>query len=261
MLSVVLATYNEEKNISRCLKSINSLADEIIIVDGQSTDQTCDIAKKFGAKIYQTTNKLNFHLNKQMAMNKATGNLVLQLDADEVVDQELAAFIKKIKIQVKKNHQDLKNTTVAWYIKRKNYFLKTWLKKGGQYPDPVIRLYINGCARLPQQDVHEQMIVDGPIAIASGHILHYSYPHFTDYLRKFNHYTNLKALQLANQNIAINFMNSGHYLLWQPIKTFFLLYFRHLGILDGIAGFIFALFSSLYHVISYLKLWEKKYVS
>src|SRR3990167_4474755 len=96
MISVVLATYNEEANLTRCLEAVKNFADEIIIVDGSSTDKTSSIAKKYDAKFIITTNKPNFHINKQMAMDKAKGDLVLQLDADEVVDAELAAFIKKI---------------------------------------------------------------------------------------------------------------------------------------------------------------------
>lgn len=261
MISVVLATYNEEKNIAKCLAAIKDLADEIIVVDGSSTDQTVATAKQFEAKVYNTTNKLNFHINKQMAMDKAKGDLVLQMDADEVVDKKLAEFIKQLHKQLmadpNKYSQD-SQTPKAWWIKRKNYFLGKFLKKGGQYPDPVIRLYLNGFARLPQQDVHEQMEVAGKIAWAEGHLLHYSNPSFKDYLRKFNHYTDLKAVQLKAEKVKINFLNSCNYLLVKPFVTFLKLFLRHKGFVDGIAGFIFALFSGFYHAVSYLKLWELK---
>ncbi|MDP2684963.1 MAG: glycosyltransferase, partial [bacterium] len=95
-LSVVLATYNEEKNLSECLSSIRDLADEIVIVDGSSTDGTVGIAKKYEAKVNITTNKPNFHINKQMAIDMATGDWILQLDADEVVSPELKEEIRRI---------------------------------------------------------------------------------------------------------------------------------------------------------------------
>ena len=95
MLSVVLATYNEEKNIAKCLESIKDLADEIIVVDGSSSDRTREIAETYKAKVYKTTNKANFHINKQMAMDKASKDLVLQLDADELVDEELKTLLAK----------------------------------------------------------------------------------------------------------------------------------------------------------------------
>src|SRR3989338_10872364 len=93
-ISVVLATYNEEKNLPSCLASIKDIADEIVIVDGSSKDKTVEIAKKYGAKIKITTNKPNFHINKQMAIDMATGDWILQLDADEKVSPELVQEIK-----------------------------------------------------------------------------------------------------------------------------------------------------------------------
>src|SRR3989338_8459456 len=95
-LSVVLATFNEEKNLASCIESFKDIADEIIIVDGASTDKTVEIAKKYGAKVKITTNKENFHINKQMAIDIATSDWVLQMDADEQVSPELAQEIKSI---------------------------------------------------------------------------------------------------------------------------------------------------------------------
>lgn len=253
MISVVLATHNEEKNLEKCLLSVADFADEIIVVDGESIDETLNIAKKFKAKIIQTTNKPNFHINKQMAMDKATGDLVLQLDADEVVDKELNKFIISIHYQLQAGKAF---NTKAWWIKRKNLFLNTWLKKGGQYPDPVIRLYLNGFAKLPQKDVHEQMKVDGEIGWADGHLMHYSNPKFEDYLRKFNTYTSFKAKQLSEAKLKINFLNSANYLIFKPTTTFCSLYIRHKGFVDGVPGMVFALFSAFHHPVSYLKLWE-----
>lgn len=250
MLSVVLATYNEEKNIAQCLESIKDLADEIIVVDGSSNDKTREIAKKFGALVYKTTNKKNFHINKQMAMNKAKEKLVLQLDADEVADDELKRFIKKLEKQIKAK-EDL--GAVAWWLRRKNFFCGRFLSKGGQYPDPVIRLYLNGKAHLPAKDVHEQMKVDGKAVYAEGHLLHYSNPSFKDYLRKFETYTSFKALQLKEAKTTKNLSNFVSYMIFQPIRTFFLIYLRHKGFVDGWQGFVFAFFSALHHPVAYAK--------
>ncbi len=250
MISVVLATHNEEKNLVRCLSAVKDFADEVIVVDGESTDDTVKIAKKFGAKVISTTNKANFHINKQMAMDAAKGDLVLQLDADEVVDSDLALFIHNI------HGTSVENEFNAWWIKRRNFFLGTFLKKGGQYPDPVIRLYRRGRARLPQKDVHEQMVVEGKTGWAEGHLLHYGNPTFADYLRKFNTYTSFKAEQLKSQKVLITAKNNFRHLFWLPLTTWMSLYFRHKGFLDGVAGLVFALFSGLHHSVAYLKLWE-----
>lgn len=254
MLSVVLATHNEEANLSRCLTSVKQLADEIIVVDGESTDQTKSLAESFGATVYETTNKSNFHINKQMAMDKAAGELVLQLDADEVVDSELSAFIASLHRQVVAGQVP---SDSAWYLRRKNFFLGQFLSKGGQYPDPVIRLYLKGKARLPQKNVHEQMTVDGSVGTAEGHLLHYPYPNFSSYVRKFNTYTSFEAQRLietkSNQKIS-----AWHYCLVKPVITFFSLFLRHKGFVDKMAGFIFALMSALHHPFVYLKVLERK---
>ena len=94
-LSVVLATYNEEENIGNCLSSVREIAEEIVIVDGTSKDKTVEIARKYGAKVKITTNKQIFHINKQMAIDMATCDWILQLDADERVSPELAKEIKE----------------------------------------------------------------------------------------------------------------------------------------------------------------------
>lgn len=252
MLSVVLATHNEEKNLASCLDSIADLATEIIIVDGESTDETVAIAKKFGAMVIKTTNKQNFHINKQMAMDAATQPFVLQLDADEHVDDELKKSIAAL-LKTDPQQQPIK----AWNLKRKNYFLGKFLTKGGQYPDPVIRLYVAGYARLPMKDVHEQMEVDGAVGDINGHLLHYSNPTFSDYLRKFNTYTQLKATQLGEQKLPITALNTLKYLVWKPCATFCSLFIRHKGFVDGVAGFAFAVMSGLHHAVAYLLLYEK----
>ena len=249
MISVVLATHNEEKNLARCLDSVKSFADEIVVVDGESTDKTVEIARSYKARVIQTTNKSNFHINKQMAMDEAKGELVLQLDADEVVDQELATFITAV---------NLAETKIsAWWLRRRNYFLSRFLTKGGQYPDPVIRLYRNGAARLPQKNVHEQMTVDGATDTAPGHLLHYPYPDLQMYMKKFATYTAFEAERIE-QSIELRGSNAIRYLLLKPSKTFFLLYFRHKGFVDGVPGLLFALMSALHHPFVYLQLWERK---
>ncbi len=253
MISVVLATYNEEVNLARCLQSVQAWADEMIIVDGSSTDNTREIATELGAQVIKTTNKPNFHINKQMAIDAAQGDLILQLDADEVVDQELAAYLQAIAKQVvEKNYHG----PVAWYLRRKNLFLGHFMKKTGQYPDPVIRLFIKGKARLPMKDVHEQMEVDGETTIASGHLIHYANPTFKDYLRKWNTYTSFKAKQLDEAGLKFNFSQAFKYLCWLPTVTFLKLFIRHKGFVDGLPGFLFSVMSGWHHSMAYLKFWS-----
>ena len=260
MLSVVLAAHNEEKNIAQCLKSVADFADEIIVVDGESTDATAEIAHNYGARVISTTNKKNFHINKQMAMDEAKGQLVLQMDADEAIDSQMGDWITELhqRIELLSKSELNEFQPKAWWLRRKNHFLGKWLKKGGQYPDPVIRLYINGYAKLPQKDVHEQMSVDGEIGWAEGHLLHYPNPTFADYLtNSVDRYSSLKADQLFDQGLKITPFSIFDYLLFKPLTTFFSLYVRHKGLVDGVPGLLFAVFSGLHFTFAYLKLWEK----
>jgi len=252
MISVVLATHNEAANIERCLLAVRPWADEIIVVDGESTDQTVQLAQTLGAQVISTTNKQNFHINKQLAMDAAHGELVFQLDADEVVDQELANFVQQTAQKLTRGE----SVSAAWWVKRKNFFFGKFLTKGGQYPDPVIRLYQRGKAKLPQKNVHEQMSVNGQTGWAAGHLLHYSNPTFADYLRKFNTYTTFSAELLFKQKMEPSLGTALHFWVYKPIEAFFSLYVRHKGYVDGVAGFLFAFCSGLHYLVTYLKLSE-----
>lgn len=252
-ISVAVATYNEEKNIKVCLEAVRQLADEMVVVDGSSTDKTREIAKKLGAKVIKTTNKPMFHINKQMAIDRAKGEWVLQLDADEMVSEKLKMEILEIVQRGSK--------LAAFYLPRKNYFLGRWLRKGGQYPDYVIRFFKRGKAYLPCKSVHEQMKVKGKVGYLKGHLLHYSVPTFSRYLTNANRYTSLTAQEMVKQKISINLLSVIYYLLSRPLWTFFSIYIRHKGFQDGFPGFIFALFSGLHYPIAFVKYWELKHES
>jgi len=249
-LSIVLATHNEEKNIKKCLESVKDIADEIIIVDGESTDKTVEICKEYKAKIIQTTNKQNFHINKNMAIDAATKDWILQLDADEVVSKELAS---EIQVRI----QDV-NAQNGYWMNRKNWFLSGFLTKGGQYPDPTLRLYKRGLGRLPEKDVHEQAQVKGEVGYLKNDLLHYRDTSFEKYLDGFNRYSSFIATQIDQARVPLNVFNIGKYLFFLPLITFSKLFIRHRGYVDGKPGFIFALFSGLIHPVSYMKYWVKK---
>jgi len=248
MLSVALAVNNEENNIRACLSSIADIAGEIVVVDGGSTDKTAEIAKEFGAKIIQTDNPPIFHINKQKALDACQGDWIIQLDADEVVTGEL-----KKEIEVIITNQEPIN---GYYIPRRNYFLGHFMRKGGQYPDYVIRLVRRGKARFPCKSVHEQIEIEGKVGYLKNPLLHYSYRSIAEYWKKANTYITLSTLELKKKNIKISFLSCIQYSLIKPIQTFFSLFIRHKGFMDGVYGFLFALFSSLHYPIAW-----RKYVS
>lgn len=248
-LSVVLATFNEEKNIGECLKSVKELSDEIVVVDGQSSDLTVEIARKFGARVKITTNKPIFHINKQIAIDMATSDWILQLDADERVGPVLAEEIKKA-IQ--------SDDFNGYWIPRKNWFLGKFLKKGGQYPDYTLRLYKRGKGKLPQLSVHEQAVVEGNVGYLKNPLIHIADPSFSRYIRRWNRYTNLIAKELQKENIGYNPIYAIKYLFILPTWWFLLTYIRHKGFMDSWQGLVFSFFSSIRFPVSYLKYLKNK---
>jgi glycosyltransferase involved in cell wall biosynthesis len=282
-LSVILATRNEEENIGRCLESVQKMiadptsprlrgASEIVVIDEYSTDNTVEIAKKYGAKIFLEPHHENFHITKQIGLEKATGDWILQLDADEVVTPELAKEIvstvhgspPNVQNKLFLRHQALiekrdgpigKKTgeVVGYFIPRRNIFLGKPLIHAGVYPDGVIRLVKKGKAHFPQKSVHEQISLEGEVSWLSGDLLHYDSPTLKRYLTRLNRYTDLQSQELKELKTPKNFRNFLLFTVYRPLFTFLNLYFRHLGFLDGIRGFLWSLFSSFHFPIAYFK--------
>jgi glycosyltransferase involved in cell wall biosynthesis len=284
-LSVVLATRNEEKNIAECLETVKSIADEIIVVDEGSTDKTREIAKKYRARVYKVKHKEIFHKTKQKALDYATGDWILQLDADERVSETLGHEIKKVinlsnekirkrrpkdkkKWRLFQKHQKLieeKDYTKrtgpseisAFYVPRVNYFLGKPLRYAGVYPDGVIRLIKKGKARFPAKSVHELMRVDGEAAWLFNDLEHYDSPTFERYIARLNRYTDIKSDEFLKAKIPLNLLRLLYYSLVKPLFVFTNLYIRHKGFLEGVRGFIWSLFSAFHYPISYFKYWQK----
>lgn len=246
-ISIAMITYNEEKNLPDCLASIK-WADELVVVDDNSTDKTREIAKKFGAKVIKTPKQTFFDTNKNIAIKACSGDWIFLLDADERVSSELSNEI------IETIQSWSPDKPVAYWMPRKNYFLGRYLKKGGQYPDPVIRLFKKGKALLPHDSVHRQLVVKGKTGWLKNDLIHWATPEFSRYLMRERRYSTLEALQMKEKKLSlINPLNWIKYLLFRPVRTFFLLYIRHKGFVDSWQGFIFAFFSGLHHAWSFLK--------
>lgn len=282
-LSVVLATRNEEENIGRCLAAVKDIADEIIIFDEESSDNTAKIAKSYGAKVYLEPHHDNFHITKQKAIDKAKGDWILQLDADEVVTKQLAQEIKEVinltsseilsrpqkdpkKWRLFERHEQILRKqgvlatrehsdpeVVAFFIPRRNIFLGKPLIHAGRYPDPAIRLIKAGKARLPAKSVHEIMQIDGQVSWLEGDMDHYDSPTLKRYLDRLNRYTDLHAQELAEKKVAKNIIQFINYTIVKPFVLFVMQYFRHKGIRDGIRGFLWAALSASHFPIAYFK--------
>lgn len=275
-ISVTLATYNNQDSLEDCLKSV-TWVDEIVIVDGHSTDKTVEIAKKYKAKVLLRENNPIFHVQKQIANETAKSDWVLQLDSDEVVPVGLKneiinllsgkdfgqdGWISPIKKNINKfikiypEPKKLNKPAAAYWLTRKNYFLGRFLVATGQYPDPIIRLFQRKLAYLPAKSVHEQMVVKGAIGWMTNDYEHYGTPTFDRYLLREDRYSSLTAKELKDQKVKINFFNATKYLFFKPVSTFLSLFVRYRGFLDGFPGFVFSLYSGLHFAFSYMKLWE-----
>ncbi len=247
-LAVVLAVFNEEANLPKCLESIKNLADEIVIVDGGSTDKTVEIAKSFGAKIIEANNPPIFHINKNKAIDAATKDWILQLDADEKVSPQLAKEIEKV-IQSP-------TSLDGYWIPRSNFFLGRFLKKGGQYPDYTLRFYRRGKGRLPAKDVHEQAIVEGQVGYLKSDLLHFRDLTLSKYLSGLDRYTNLIATQIKEEK-GNDLWILLSYMFLRPIWWFLKTYLRHKGFVDSWQGLVFSFFSALRFPIAYVKYLKK----
>lgn len=283
-LSVVLAVFNEEKNLRACLESVKELASEIIIVDGGSKDKTLQIAKEFEALIIETDNPPIFHINKQKALDRAQFDWILQLDADEIVSERLAKEIKKIislsdneiekyqqQLPQKKlflRHQKLiedrdgvigtnSSEFTAFFIPRLNFFLGKYLRYGGVYPDGVIRLIKRKKAHFPCKSVHEQIEIEGKVGWLQNNLIHMADPTFKRYLLRNSRYIDLIVDELIKNKVKKDFLTAFNYFLAKPVYWFLLTQIIHKGILDGLSGVIFSFFSALRFPRAYFRYLKK----
>lgn len=254
-LSVYVVTHNEEAVIKRCIESIYDLADEIVIIDGESDDATVKIAQSLGKKVrvIHEKNPANFIENKQKALNHVKGDWILELDADELVTPELK---KEIRSALTSGVG-----TVGYYIPRLNHFLGKPLWKGGQYPDLKLRLYRAGVGAFPCESVHDTLQlfeVDGKLPkteILKNPLMHFPYATVGVYMRKTVQYAEFEA-----QTLASNGQHAGlfSYFFVKPVWWFLLTYIRHRGYKDGIPGFAFSLFSATRYWFTYTSLYERQ---
>jgi len=258
-LSVVIITYNEEANIGRTLQSVHPLVSdgkgEIIVVDSGSTDQTVEIAKSFGAKVFVEEWK-GFAGQKNSAIDKATGEWILSLDADEEVTNEMARVFLLDALAMANSEAKPKPFPYdlnGFRFRRRNYFLKRWVKHGGFWPDPKLRLFRRGSGRFEDRIVHEDLQVQGTIWRSKGELIHHSYPTLSDYIDHMNRYSSLGAeMVVASGTVRFSFIN----IVLRPMLTFIYNYFFRLGFLDGREGLLLHLYHAVYVSWKYAKAWE-----
>ncbi len=246
-LSVAIITYNEESNIRRTLESVK-WADEIVIVDSGSADRTVEICREYTDKVFHQ-DWLGFAKQKNLAIDRTSGNWVLSLDADEPIEPALADEIRAIISSPHAND--------GYRIPRMTFFLGKQIRHGGWYPDYNLRLFRRGKGSFGERVVHEAVKVQGSVGKTRHAIEHHAYPDLASYLSSINKYSSL-AVDVMELNAVTGFKTSWMNILMRPVLTFVFKYFFRLGFLDGKHGLVLNLFHSYYVFAKYAKAWEYK---
>jgi glycosyltransferase involved in cell wall biosynthesis len=239
-LSAVIITYNEARNIKRCISSLQGVADEIVVVDSHSTDATPSICKGLGVQFHQRDWK-GYSKQKNYGNGLASNDWILSIDADEALSDELKESILKIKETSKEFNYSFNRLT--------NYCGK-WIRNCGWYPDTKIRMF-NRTQDDWQGEVHEKLTVDpNSVKKLKGDLLHYSYHSVSDHVQRIDKYSTLGAEELKANGKRASVFN----ILFNPWLKFNRMYFLQLGFLDGLEGFTISLITAYGTFLKYIKL-------
>jgi glycosyltransferase involved in cell wall biosynthesis len=244
MISAVIITKDEGRNIERCLESLAPVVDEIVVVDDFSTDDTVALCERHGARVVRERWR-GFGAQKNLANGLAAHEYVLSIDADEALDPELQEAIRAAKAQGLRG---------AYAVSRLNSYYGRFIRHGFEYPDRKIRLFPRSGATWDEQPVHEQLRVDGarPGARLGGHLLHYTYLRVEEHVLKANRYTNLAA----EGALARGGRPSLAKMVLGPVATFLRAYVLKRGFLDGLHGFVLAALHAHATFLKHVKLWD-----
>jgi glycosyltransferase involved in cell wall biosynthesis len=243
MITALIIAKNEAGNICPCLDSLRGIAAQaVVVVDSSSTDATAEIARLRGALVFIRPWP-GYSAAKIFGLQQVTSEWVLWIDADERVTPQLAAEINRTVTTAQ---------AAAFAMPRRAFFMDRWIKHCGWYPGYVTRLFRRERARFDGKDVHEGLVVDGPVHKLRCDLLHFTDPDLEHYLDKFNHYTGLAAEEMHRNGRRFHI----HQVAIKPVAFFLKMYLLKLGLLDGIEGLILCLLSAYYVFVKYLKLWE-----
>ena len=242
-LSVVVITLNEEDRIRDCLGSV-AWADEIVVIDAGSEDKTVALAREFTDHVVIHPWR-GFAAQKNFGIDRATGDWVLSLDADEQVEDALRTEIEAA-IAVP-------DGPAGYRIARRNIMWGRWIRHGRLYPDLQTRLFRRGRGRFGERAVHESVTVDGPVGRLNAPLLHRSYRDVADFLRRADRYSTLAAEEWIRGGRPFR----PRQLVLAPLGRFLSMYVVHRGFLDGWRGFLLAGLYAYYVFIRSAKIWEK----
>ena len=242
-LSAILITRNEEANLEDCLASLDGLAAQIVVVDTQSTDRTLAIAQRYGALISSPPDWPGFGPQKNRALDLASEDWVLSLDADERLTPELRAEIKSVLD---------KPQTDCYAIPRLSWYCGRFMRHSGWTPDYVDRLFKRGSARFSTDLVHERLIPKGPVLKLKNQMLHYSFMNHAQVQEKMERYSTASAQQAFAKGKTASPLKAILHGAW----SFFRTYILRAGFLDGPQGFSLACSNAQGTYLRYMKLWR-----
>ena len=243
-LSVAVIAWNEEERLRACLESV-AWADEIVVVDAESTDKTVQLARDFTDRVWVRPWP-GFAVQKNFAIEQATGEWVLSLDADERVTPELHDRIREILAE--------DGPADAYRVPRRNLFWGAWVRRGGLYPDYQLRLFRREMGRFIDDAVHESVRVTGRVATLGEALLHQSYRDLEDFVRRSNRYSTLAAADWIRRGRRV----SAPHLVLKPLGRFLSMYVVRLGCLDGWRGLVLAVLYAHYVFLRTAKAWEAR---
>lgn len=241
-ISAVIITFNEEKKIERCISSLKSVADEIVVVDSFSTDKTEEISKRLGAKFYKHPFE-GYIEQKNYALSCAEYDYVLSLDADEALSEELKQSILKVKENWKYD---------GYYFNRFNNYCGQWIYHSNWYPDRKMRLFDRRKGKWGGTNPHDRFILDkgGTKKYLKGDILHWVLPTYDAHIDKANKFSTIAANEAFKKGKKASILTILSHAMWRFFKS----YFMKLGVLDGYNGFVISSFSSYTVFLKYIKL-------
>lgn len=247
--AVVLAK-NEAHRLGRCLEHLR-WADEVVVVDDESQDETAQIARSFGARVLTRRSEGNFKAQRNAGTDAARGPWILQLDADEVVSKEL---VEEILARLK---QDPAGKEAAGYrILRRNHFLGSVMRHGGWGGQRKVQLFMKGRARYTGSAVHERLEVEGPLKDLETPVDHYPFSSFGEFIRRQNVYTTVEAILYRQEHGAPPPRAVHRQLVFRPLKIFWKTYVKKRGFLDRQMGLFFAVLAGWVEFIRWSKIWE-----
>lgn len=249
-LTAVIPTKNCEKDIIKCLESVK-WADEIVIIDGFSTDTTLDICKKYTDKIVQYKHEGDYYgvgeEERNIGIDNATGDWILQLDSDEIVTEEFKKDIENI--------LSSDNGSIAAYkFMRKNYFLGHFMRWGGWYHHSL-HFFKRHKARY-EGNIHETLIVDGEIGKLSSGVEHYPFKNIKQFIQRHNSYSDREAKMILKNKGILDEKTIIYNIKKKPGKLFWKFYVKKKGFLEGKYGFIFSVLFAWVHFLNWSKYWE-----